>query len=99
LLAVATHGVLFAPGSAGTVQEIFQEATQDHYASFGPPAPMVLVGVEHWTSVLPAWPLLTALADGREYRDLLVLTDDPDEALDAIRRYEPEIEPHVSRPL
>ena len=99
LLAVATHGVIFTPGSAGTVQEIFQEATQDHYASFGPPAPMVLVGVEHWTSVLPAWPLLTALADDRDYRDLLVLTDDPDEALHAIRADEPEIEPHVARRL
>jgi predicted Rossmann-fold nucleotide-binding protein len=99
LLAVATHGVIFTPGSAGTVQEIFQEATQDHYASFGPPAPMVLVGVDHWTTALPAWPLLTALADGREYRDLLLLTDDHDEVLDAIRAYEPEVEPHVAHRL
>ena len=44
LLAVATHGVIFAPGSAGTIQEIFQDAAQNHYASFGPPSPMVLLG-------------------------------------------------------
>ena len=36
LLAVATHGVVFTPGSAGTIQEIFQDAAQNHYESFGP---------------------------------------------------------------
>ncbi len=28
LLTIAKHGVIFAPGSAGTTQEIFQDATQ-----------------------------------------------------------------------
>ena len=85
LLAIATHGVVFAPGSAGTTQEIFQDATQNHYASFGPPSPMVLFGTRHWTERLPAWPLLTALADGRDYRSLMLLTDDPDEVIARIR--------------
>ena len=89
LLAVATYGVLFTRGSAGTVQEIFQEATQDHYESYGEPSPMVLIDVDYWTETLPVWPLLTALADGRPYRDLLVLTDDHDEAVDTIRTFEP----------
>lgn len=89
LLAVATHGVLFTRGSAGTVQEIFQEATQDHYESYGEPSPMVLIDVDYWTATLPVWPLLTALADGRPYRDLLTLTDDEHVALDAIRSFEP----------
>ncbi|MEO0560368.1 MAG: hypothetical protein AAF170_19545, partial [Bacteroidota bacterium] len=31
LLAIAKHGVIFAPGSAGTTQEIFQDAAQNHY--------------------------------------------------------------------
>ena len=89
LLAVATHGVLFTRGSAGTVQEIFQEATQDHYESYGEASPMVLIDVDYWTGELPVWPLLTALADGRPYRELLALTDDEDEAVDAIRSFEP----------
>jgi predicted Rossmann-fold nucleotide-binding protein len=87
LLAVATYGVVFTPGSAGTVQEIFQDATQNHYASFGPPSPMVLLGVAHWTEQLPVWPLLQALAGSRAYRDLIVLTDDPDEAAEVIRAH------------
>lgn len=89
LLAVATHGVLFTRGSAGTVQEIFQEATQNHYESYGAPSPMVLIDVAYWSEVLPVWPLLTSLAGERPYRDLLVLTDDHDAAVDAIRTFEP----------
>lgn len=89
LLAVASYGVLFAPGSAGTIQEIFQDAAQNHYTSFGPPAPMVLLGVDHWAEHRPVWPLLRSLAEGHGYRDLIVLTDDESEAIDAITRYAP----------
>ena len=32
LLAVATAGIVFAPGGAGTMQEIFQDAAQNAYA-------------------------------------------------------------------
>src|SRR5690606_4224567 len=31
LLAICLYGIVFAPGSAGTTQEIFQEAAQNHY--------------------------------------------------------------------
>ncbi len=88
LLAVATHGVIFSPGSAGTVQEIFQDATQNHYASYGPPSPMVLLGSAYWTRRLPVWSVLDALSDGREYRDLIFITDDEDEAIEAIRDHQ-----------
>ena len=87
LLAVATHGVIFSPGSAGTVQEIFQDTTQNHYASYGPPSPMVLLGTDYWTDRLPVWSVLDALSDGRAYRDLIVLTDDEDEAIETIRSH------------
>jgi predicted Rossmann-fold nucleotide-binding protein len=89
LLAVASYGVLFAPGSAGTIQEIFQDAAQNHYASFGPPAPMVLLGADYWTKHHPVSPLLRSLAEGHGYLDLIVLTDDETEAIDAITSYVP----------
>jgi predicted Rossmann-fold nucleotide-binding protein len=88
LLAVATHGVVFAPGSAGTIQEIFQDAAQNHYESFGPPSPMVLLGTRYWTDHRPVWPLLDSLAEGYGYRDLITLTDDEDVVVDRIRSYE-----------
>ena len=39
LLTVATGGIIYTPGSAGTVQEVFQDYTQNHYGSVGPCAP------------------------------------------------------------
>jgi predicted Rossmann-fold nucleotide-binding protein len=81
LLAVATGGVVFTPGSAGTIQEIFQDAAQNHYASFGPAAPMVLFGVDYWTERYPVWQLLQALSAGRDYADLITITDDEEEAV------------------
>ena len=43
------------------MQEVFQDACENYYADEASVAPMVLVGVEHWTHTLPAWPLLQAL--------------------------------------
>lgn len=87
LLAIATHGVVFAPGSAGTIQEIFQDAAQNHYASFGPAAPMVLFGVEAWTTRHPVWAVLDTLSDGRRYRELISITDDEHEVVERIMEY------------
>ncbi|WTL50620.1 LOG family protein [Streptomyces sp. NBC_01497] len=80
LLARCTAGVVFLPGAAGTVQEIFDAATPNYYGSRGEPAPMVLVDREHWTTDLPAWPLLRALAEGRAMQDRIALVDTVDEA-------------------
>jgi hypothetical protein len=41
LLAIAKHGVIYAPGSAGTIQEIFQDAAQNHYGTYTEVSPMV----------------------------------------------------------
>ena len=40
----ATAGIVFLPGAAGTVQEIFQDACENYYADESTVAPMVLVG-------------------------------------------------------
>ncbi|WP_229660610.1 LOG family protein [Marmoricola endophyticus] len=62
LLRVCRAGIVFLPGSAGTVQEIFQAACESYYAAPDDVVALVLVGVEHWTRTLPAWPLLQAQA-------------------------------------
>lgn len=89
LLAVANYGVVFSPGSAGTTQEVFQDAAQNHYKSYGSPAPMVFLGAEHWTKTRPVWPLLQHVAKGHAYFDLLFLSDDEDAIVDRILEYEP----------
>lgn len=89
LLAVANHGVVFSPGSAGTTQEIFQDAAQNHYKSYGPPAPMVFLGTEHWTKTRPVWPLLQHVSEGHDYGALLHLTDDEESVVQRILDFVP----------
>ncbi|NDZ82652.1 Rossmann fold nucleotide-binding protein [Streptomyces sp. SID10853] len=86
LLARSTAGVVFLPGAAGTVQEIFDNATPNYYRSHGEPSPMVLVDRAHWTEELPAWPLLRALAKGRPMESRIALVDSVDEAPEALAR-------------
>jgi len=84
LLHVCTAGIVFLPGRAGTVQEVFQDACENYYAEDHEVAPMVLVGVEHWTRELGAWPLLEALAKGRAMADRVHLVDDVTEAVSLV---------------
>ncbi|MCX4819695.1 LOG family protein [Streptomyces sp. NBC_01142] len=86
LLARSNAGVIFLPGAAGTVQEIFDNATPNYYESRGEPTPMVLVNRAHWTEKLPTWPLLQSLAAGRPMESRIALVDSVEEAPQALRR-------------
>ncbi|MBO1335963.1 LOG family protein [Streptomyces sp. VRA16 Mangrove soil] len=88
LLARSTAGVIFLPGAAGTVQEIFDNATPNYYESRGEPTPMVLVDRAHWTERLPTWPLLQSLARGRSMESRIALVDTVEEAGEALKRIE-----------
>ncbi len=81
LLTVSYGGVIYAPGRAGTIQEVFQEAVQNHYLTFGFASPMVFLDKEFWTKTTPFYPLLTNLLDKGIYKNLLLsITDDAQEA-------------------
>ncbi len=80
LLEVCDAGIVFLPGAAGTVQEVFQDACENYYADPASIAPMVLVGRHHWTDQLPVWPLLQALARDRGMADHVHLVDDVEQA-------------------
>lgn len=79
LLQVCRAGIVFLPGAAGTVQEVFQAACTNYYANESEVAPMVFVGRRHWVETLPVWPLLEALAAGRPFEHSIHLVDDPTE--------------------
>ncbi len=91
LLMIANHGVIFAPGSAGTTQEIFQDAAQNHYNTAGTISPMILLGEKHWTKTRPVWPLLQQVADGHLYGELIALTDSEDEIVRRLLSYDPAL--------
>ncbi|MBC2867631.1 LOG family protein [Streptomyces mexicanus] len=86
LLARSNAGVVFLPGAAGTVQEIFDNATGNYYQSRGEPTPMVLVDRAHWTERLPTWPLLRSLARGRAMEGRIALVDRIEQAPEALKR-------------
>jgi predicted Rossmann-fold nucleotide-binding protein len=98
MLAIALGGVVFAPGNAGTVQEIFQDACQNYYRTYGNRrSPMVLFGAPYWdpagvTAAIgeaangrskPVYPLLRKLAEEKGFADDLLLTD----AIGAVLRF------------
>ena len=89
LLAIATRGVVFSPGSAGTTQEVFQDATQNHYAVFGTVSPMVFLGSAFWNEQLPAEPLLRTLAADRPYAAMIGSADTAAEAIEFLRANPP----------
>lgn len=81
LLAIATHGVIYAPGSAGTIQEVFMDAAQNHYGTFRLVSPMVFLGREYWRTERPVAPVLERLSAGRQYERLIGWCDDADEVV------------------
>ncbi|MFS8478727.1 MAG: hypothetical protein FWJ93_07145 [Micromonosporaceae bacterium] len=84
ILRLARGGVVFAPGRAGTVQEVFQAATKTFYATDGPSGPFVFLDKGYWTEVLPVETLLRPLLAGSPHGDLATLihlTDDIEEAV------------------
>ena len=81
LLEVSRAGMVFLPGAAGTVQEIFQAACTNYYAAEDQVVPMVFVGTDYWTRTLPAWPLVDVLATGRPFAARASLVGTTEEAL------------------
>jgi len=89
LLAIARHGVVFAPGSAGTVQEIFMDAAQNHYGTFELVSPMVFLDRRYWHETRPVAALLEKLSEGRQYATMIRYADTPEEVVEAIEAMPP----------
>ena len=77
ILTLPFGGVIYTPGSAGTMQEVFQDAVQNHYLSFGFSSPMIFLGSKFWKDEVPVYPLLEGLTATGKYKNLnMTLTDD-----------------------
>lgn len=90
ILTIVLGGVIFTPGSAGTMQEVFQNAAKLHYDTDGMIGPMVFLGKEFFTKEIPVYSFLKDLVERKKYRNLnLLLTDDMDETMKFVSaRYE-----------
>ncbi|MBD3330789.1 hypothetical protein GF354_04645 [Candidatus Peregrinibacteria bacterium] len=89
LLAIAIYGIIYAPGSAGTLQEVFADAAQNHYVSFGYASPMVFFGRKFWSEDSFIYQLVKQLSEGYKYHDMLAISDDPDEIVKFIKTHPP----------
>jgi predicted Rossmann-fold nucleotide-binding protein len=86
LLAIARHGIICMPGKAGTLQEIFQDAAQNYYQSFGRFSPMILFGSEYWTTTYPVVGLLKTLF-GTQFTKHVMVTDSVEAAAQFIEQF------------
>ena len=80
-----SQGFIVLPGGLGTLDELFEAMTlvqTQKITTF----PIVLVGTDYWSGLI-AWLRDTVMADGKIAQadvDLLVLTDDVDEAVEVM---------------
>ena len=85
LLSEAVGGIVFMPGGAGTLQEVFQEAVQNHYLTQGFASPMVFMDSQFWSKDVPVYPLLQKLIDDGRYQHLpIALVDDVEGAIQTL---------------
>jgi predicted Rossmann-fold nucleotide-binding protein len=81
MLAVATAGIVFAPGGAGTMQEIFQDAAQNAYRTYGR-SPMAFLDTQHYSVETGLYPALERQAARLGFADVLSIGDEPQQVLD-----------------
>jgi predicted Rossmann-fold nucleotide-binding protein len=89
LLAICIHGILFAPGSAGTTQEIFMDAAQNHYTTFDYISPMIFLGKERYTIETNLFNTIKQLSNDKEYGKLVHLVDTSEQAFKAFKENPP----------
>jgi len=89
LLAISLHGVVFSPGSAGTTQEVFMDATQNHYRTFEKVSPMVFLGKEHFSEKTLIYDCLQRQAKGKKYEEYMTLTDEVHKVCEFIETHPP----------
>jgi predicted Rossmann-fold nucleotide-binding protein len=92
MLAVASAGIVFAPGGAGTMQEIFQDAAQNAYRSSGRGS-MAFLDAQHYCVETGLYPTLQRQATRLGFAELLSIGDEPEQILD---RFPPSPAPPIS---
>ncbi|AFL89314.1 hypothetical protein Terro_3083 [Terriglobus roseus DSM 18391] len=80
LVTMGVSGIIYAEGSAGTIQEIFQDAAQNYYGEF---CPMIFFsspaadGQHYWEIKYPVRPLIQALLDvKKDFATKVLFTED-----------------------
>jgi predicted Rossmann-fold nucleotide-binding protein len=87
LLAIALAGVVYAPGGAGTEQEIFTDAAQNTYTAYDVRSPMVFFGRDHYERVRPDLvPAVRSQAEAAGWSGCVELCDTAEEVVEFLQR-------------
>jgi len=96
LLAIARSGVVYAPGGAGTEEEIFTDTAQNSLTLYKVRSPMVFFGRRYFEHEHRE--LVTAArrqADTFGWSDLIAVCDEPDEVVAFIAEHDPDSAGHA----
>jgi predicted Rossmann-fold nucleotide-binding protein len=91
LCAIARHGIVFAPGGPGTLQEVFMDLCQNAYATYGDHSAMVLLGRTFWQQERPVFPLLEKLGRNTDWGGHIACVDAVDEVVQFIETHPPQL--------
>jgi predicted Rossmann-fold nucleotide-binding protein len=103
LLAIAADGVIFAPGSAGTLQEIFQDATHNSYWTFNSRGPMVFLDPKFYQNPPSIYAVVKAQAANPDnmhgpYDDMVGVFASAEETVDFIKKHPIQYPPGAQKP-
>ncbi len=95
LLAIAADGVVFAPGSAGTLQEVFQDATHNSYWTFNTRGPMAFLDRDFFSREPSIFAVVKAQASlgSDPYDDLVDLFSTAEEIVEFIKAHPMRMKP------
>lgn len=88
LLAISIYGIVYAPGSAATAQEVFADAAQNHYSTFDYISPMCFLGTSHYL-LSQIYSCLAQQAAGHSYAQMITISDEPEKLLQFIKKHPP----------
>jgi len=86
LVAIARQGIFCTEGKAGTIQEIFQDSAQNYYELSGPFSPMILFGVDYWTTSYPVVGVLQKLFP-EKFAKYILVTDEVEASVRFIEKF------------
>lgn len=89
LLAICIHGVIYAPGSAGTNQEIFMDLAQNHYATYDYYSPMIFLGTDHYEFDTTLFPVVRRLSRDKPFAPMIEIFDSEESIVEFIVSHPP----------
>jgi predicted Rossmann-fold nucleotide-binding protein len=84
LIEVTKGAIIYSPGSAGTLREIFQTVEQNHYNMYDNVYPMIFLNKEYWSKTLPAYNFFEDIQKSSSLNNIVVSLEDDEVAIEKL---------------